>query len=121
VALLNGPISGDGELTFNSDTQYFDTSLGDNGEFSVGRDNPDFNGDVRIQAADVAIHHNQSLGSGAVTIHAGGSLRLGYDNGNPGVDFANRITLDGGLLRGFYKSRHTGDLHVVSPSYVDDL
>ncbi|MBA4105475.1 MAG: hypothetical protein C0485_06925 [Pirellula sp.] len=116
---LTGPLSGDGELSFHSDIQYFDS-----GDFSrdaalgISRNNPDFTGDVHIYEAAISAYRPQALGSGDVSVHSGGTLNLSYDSLGTGVDFANQVILDGGILRGSSQSRLTGPLRVMRASYV---
>jgi hypothetical protein len=116
---LAGPLSGDGELSFHSDIQYFDA-----GEFStdaalgISRNNPDFTGDVHIYEAAISVYQPQALGSGDVSVHSGGTLNLSYDSLGTGVAFANQVILDGGVLRGSSQSRLTGPLRVASASYI---
>src|SRR5262249_41656845 len=87
---------------------------------SIARDNPDFSGDVDIRLAEISINRPLALGTGTITVFADGRLTVGGSASSP-YAVANRITLDGGQLRGGSQSRHTGELHVVSPSYVGGL
>ncbi|WP_428308268.1 dockerin type I domain-containing protein [Lacipirellula sp.] len=119
---LAGPLSGDSDLSFHSDIQYFDS-----GDFSrdatlgISRDNPDFTGDVHIYEAAISAYRPQALGSGDVNVHSGGTLNLSYDSVGSGVAFANQVILDGGTLRGSSQSRLTGALRVTKASYIGGL
>lgn len=115
-AAITGPLTGAGELTFNSSAQFFDAGdFSRNAVIGINRNNSGFSGNVHVQAADVTVSQNDALGTGQITVHAGGSLRL---SGTFGAGFANQVVLDGGTLRGTSSSRVAGTLRVASASYV---
>jgi autotransporter-associated beta strand protein len=113
---LAGPISGSARLTFDSNEAFYDSSGGPPSTFSISRDNSGFTGEVAIRSADVGVSHNKALGSGPITIHDGGRLRVGS------VELASPLVLDGGTLRGDgSSSRVIGPLTVLSPSSIGEL
>ncbi|HEX6963409.1 MAG TPA: hypothetical protein VF175_16195, partial [Lacipirellula sp.] len=122
TSVLSGPLRGSGALSFKTDPRVFDGDFSERALLAINHDNPGFHGDVHIYNAAVAVRHNQGLGTGDVTVHAGGSLQLSPNFSPSEIDFANRVILDGGQLIGAEgRARFTGELRVLSPSHIGML
>ncbi|HYO25802.1 MAG TPA: hypothetical protein VEQ85_12745, partial [Lacipirellulaceae bacterium] len=115
---LAGPITGSGNLTIASNEGFYGFSEPGVPTLSISRNNSGFTGEVAIRSAAVTISHGNALGSGPISIHAGGSLTL-----RSSIDLASPVVLKGGTLAGNTESttRLLGSLTVLEPSYVGRL
>jgi hypothetical protein len=89
---------------------------------------PTFSGDTHIGSATVSIRHEDSLGTGQIHVHPGGTFLLSPLQGtfeNSRLDLPNAVHLDGGEISGgpssFRRQRLLGELHVAGYSAIGQL
>ena len=102
---LHGTLVGTGDIAFDSNPSYpGSTSSASDMIILVPGESPDFSGNVDIYSTMVTVRKELSLGTGEITIHPGGRLRLSPQQGNfegSRLDFPNDVHLLEGEIRGF--------------------
>jgi hypothetical protein len=95
---------------------------------SIQGHSPNYSGNVEIDTSTVWIRHEDSLGTGRVTIRPAGTLMLAPIQGNfdnARLDLPNDVHLAGGELSGvssvFRPQRLLGDLYVSGNSWIGTL
>ncbi|TWT35614.1 hypothetical protein KOR34_05080 [Posidoniimonas corsicana] len=115
---LNRPISGGGDLAFTGRglIQPRQENL-----LSISSSNPDFTGDVNIDSVTVNLRQADALGSGAITVSAGGVLQLDSRDIDEHT-LHNEVYLQSGELRGLpqfqFQQQIGGALYVSGQSRV---